>query len=115
MLFFYVPDEDVENKTGHYALLRAVDGGFTSSVKLLLNLGKVELDLRDSDCRRLLSQVASKGYESIVKMLLYIRMVEVDSKDSYSRTALSYAVFDRIWFNCKATTRYRESQNRFEG
>jgi ankyrin repeat protein len=53
-------------------------------VKLLLKSGKVDVDLKDSDSKILLSRAAENGHETVVKLLLKSRKVDVNLKDSDS-------------------------------
>ena len=47
-------------------------------VKLLLDIGEVDVDWKDNDDRMPLSWAAEKGREAIVKLLLDIGKVDVD-------------------------------------
>jgi ankyrin repeat protein len=61
-------------------------------IKLLLETGKIEVDLKDKDGRTPLLWVAGEGHEAVIKLLLGTGKVEVDLKDSLGRTLLSRAV-----------------------
>ncbi|KAL5328321.1 hypothetical protein ACEPPN_001820 [Leptodophora sp. 'Broadleaf-Isolate-01'] len=74
-------------------LLSFVAGeGHEDTVKLLLETGKVEADLKDGKSGRTsLSYAAQNGHEAVVKLLLETGKVEADSKDRDSKTPLSWA------------------------
>ncbi|KAF2685037.1 hypothetical protein K458DRAFT_430639 [Lentithecium fluviatile CBS 122367] len=60
-------------------------------VKLLLQIGKVDVDSRDNSGRTPLSWAAEKGNETMVKLLLESGKVDVDSKDNSGQTPLFWA------------------------
>ncbi|RYP47387.1 hypothetical protein DL768_006555 [Monosporascus sp. mg162] len=89
-------------------LLYAAEIGYEDIVKLLLETGKVDADLKEENNQTPLSYAAKNGHKGIVKLLLEtgkvdadskcivkllleMGKVDVDSKDSYDRTPLLYA------------------------
>ncbi|KAL8364524.1 hypothetical protein RB595_003687 [Gaeumannomyces hyphopodioides] len=61
-------------------------------VKLLLAIGKVDVDAKDNDGRTSLSWAAENGHEAVVKLLLATGKVDVDAKDKrWGQTPLSWA------------------------
>ncbi|KIN05220.1 hypothetical protein OIDMADRAFT_51037 [Oidiodendron maius Zn] len=58
-------------------------------VKLLLETGNVDTDLKDKDGRTPLLWAAQWGHEAIVKLLLETGKVDAESKDKDGRTLLS--------------------------
>lgn len=61
-------------------------------MKLLLETGKVDVDLKSDSGWTPLSWAAERGREAVVKLLLETGKVDMDSKDSkYGRTPLSWA------------------------
>ncbi|RYP20837.1 hypothetical protein DL765_002571 [Monosporascus sp. GIB2] len=69
-------------------LLYAAENGFEGVVKLLLETGKVDANLKDKVGRTPLSYAAEKGHGSIVKLLLETRKVDVNLEDKDGRTPL---------------------------
>lgn len=57
-------------------------------IKLFLELGKVDADLKDHYSQTWLSYAAEKGDEVIVKLLLESGKVDADSKDKYNQMLL---------------------------
>ncbi|KAI9782385.1 MAG: hypothetical protein M1839_005258 [Geoglossum umbratile] len=64
--------------------------GLADIVQILVELGGVELDSKDSNDRTPLSWAAWKGHETVVELLL-AKAADVDSKDSSGRTSLLWA------------------------
>jgi ankyrin repeat protein len=60
-------------------------------VKLLLQIGKVDVNSRDKSGRTPLSWAAEKGDETLVKLLLESGKVDVDSKNNSGQTPLFWA------------------------
>lgn len=60
-------------------------------VKLLLDMGKVDVDSKDYSGRTPLSWATEDGHEAVMKLLFDTGKVYVDSKDKYRRTPLSWA------------------------
>jgi hypothetical protein len=66
--------------------------GMKRMLSILLDTGKVDVDVKDEDGRTPLSWAAQNGHEAVVKLLLNTGKVNVDAKDSqYSVTPLSWA------------------------
>jgi len=61
-------------------------------VKLLLETGEVDVNLKDWDSRTPLLWAAKNGHEAVVKLLLKTGEVDLDSKDCDGRTPLLWAV-----------------------
>lgn len=74
-------------------LCEATRRGIGRVIKLLLETGKVNINLKDGSGRTPLSLVAEKGYKTIVKLLLKTSKVDINLKDHsrYRRTPLSFA------------------------
>ena len=66
--------------------------GHETVVKLLLETGKVDVELKDNYGRTPLSWAAERGHEAVVKLLLETGKVDVELKEGgYGRTPLSWA------------------------
>jgi hypothetical protein len=77
---------------GQTPLLWAAEQGHKAVVKLLLETGKVDIDVKDSSGWTPLLWAAEQGHEAVVKLLLEIGKVDVNSKDSrYGQTPLLWA------------------------
>ena len=77
-------------------LLSAARNGHEPVVRHILEIGKIDVDLRDNDFgRTLLSWAAEEGHEAVVKLLLETGKVDADSKDNNGRTPLSWAAGKR--------------------
>ena len=74
---------------GKTLLSRAAEGGHESIVRLLLEIGKVEVNLIDREDQMPLLRAARGGHESVVKLLLETGKVMVDSTGTYGRPPLS--------------------------
>jgi hypothetical protein len=74
------------------ALSRAAEGGHGAVVKMLLETGKVDVNLKDKDGQTPLSRAVSNGYEAVVKMLLETSNVDVNLKDKDGQMPFSRAV-----------------------
>jgi len=61
-------------------------------VKLLLDTGKVDIDVKDVSGSTPLSRAAMNGHEALVKLLLDTGKVDVDSKGRDGHTPLSLGV-----------------------
>jgi ankyrin repeat protein len=62
--------------------------GVEAVVKLLLNIGQVNVDSKDSYTRTPLSWAAENGHEAVVKLLLETGQVNTDAKDRSGQTPL---------------------------
>jgi ankyrin repeat protein len=61
-------------------------------VKLLVETGKVDLNIKDEkDQRTALSWAAGNGFDEVVKLLLETRKIDINAKDRNDRTPLSWA------------------------
>jgi len=58
-------------------------------IKLLLKIGKINIDLKDYHKRTPLSWAAEGGRKTVVKMLLKIGKINIDLKDYRGQTPLS--------------------------
>ncbi|RYP81792.1 hypothetical protein DL769_001832 [Monosporascus sp. CRB-8-3] len=85
-------DVDVNIETSSQTPLSwAAERGHVAVVKLLLETGKVDMDLKDDISGRTpLSWAAAGGHEAVVKLLLEPGKVDMDSKDGSGRTPLSW-------------------------
>jgi ankyrin repeat domain-containing protein 50 len=72
-------------------LLSAAKKGDESVIRLLLETGKVNLDLEDENRRTLLSWAVEKGHEAVVRVLLETGKVNPDLKDLHNETPLLWA------------------------
>ena len=79
------------NRYGVTPLSLAAQKGYEAIVKLLLDTGKVDADLKGKDGRTPLWLAAQNGHEAIVKLLLDTGKVDADAKDIDGRTPLSLA------------------------
>ena len=61
---------------------------FKIVVKLLLEIGKVEIDFKNKYNRTPLREAVENRHKAVVKLLLKISKIEVDSKDKDGRTPL---------------------------
>ncbi|KAJ5653773.1 hypothetical protein N7490_000776 [Penicillium lividum] len=95
-LFLDSKETEVDSKDSEYQrtpLSWAAENGHETVVKLLLQTGKVDVDLKDVYQQTPLSWAAGNGHEAVVKLLLRTGEVDVDTKDSlYQQTPLSWAV-----------------------
>ena len=76
---------------GQTPLLWAVRKGHTAVVQLLLNTGKVHVDIKDRIGRTSLSYAAQNGANKVVQLLLNTSKVDVDAEAYNGRTPLSFA------------------------
>ena len=60
-------------------------------VNLLLEVGRVEVDSKDSYGRTPLSWAAENGHNAVVRLLLETRKADVDSKNESGQTPLLLA------------------------
>ena len=60
-------------------------------VKLLVDMGKANVDPKDGYGRTPLSWAAAGGHEAVVKLLVDTGKVDVDSEDVFGQTPLSRA------------------------
>ena len=60
-------------------------------VKLLVEMGKVDVDLKDTYDWTPLWWAATQGHKDVVKLLVKIGKVDINSKDKDSRTPLWWA------------------------
>lgn len=81
-------------------------------IKLLLETGKIEVDLKDKDGRTPLLWVAGEGHEAVIKLLLGTGKVGVDLKDSLGRTLLSREVERKYERRDQAIMNDRSSEGR---
>jgi hypothetical protein len=65
--------------------------GHEAVVKMLLAIGKVEVDSKDNNGRTPLLWATQNGHEAVVRLLLATGKVDVDSKDNNGRTPLLWA------------------------
>ncbi|KAE8369205.1 ankyrin repeat-containing domain protein [Aspergillus caelatus] len=72
-------------------LSQAIQNSDTSTLKLLIGSGKVDLDRPDDEGRTPFSRAAEHSDRSIMKLLIDSGGVNLDSKDKNGRTPLSYA------------------------
>src|SRR5436190_1537123 len=82
-------------------LLRAAMKGREDVVKLLLETGKANVNLKDHNGRTPLSFAAQNGYYNVVKLLLATGKAEIDVKDDTGKTPLLWATADRWWLAMK--------------
>ena len=75
-------------------LSQAAWNGNEAIVKLLLETGEVDVDLKSSDDRTPLFRAACSGHEAAVKLLLDTDKVEIDSRDSDGQTPLLRAALN---------------------
>lgn len=75
---------------GRTLLLRAAENGYEVVFKLLLAIGKADIDKKDNSGRTPLSWAVGGGHEAVVELLLD-KGAHVKLKDKYGRTPLSYA------------------------
>jgi ankyrin repeat protein len=61
----------LKDKYNQTPLSVAAGKGHAAVVKLLLEIGKANIDLKDSYGRTPLSRAAEKGYEAVVKLMKY--------------------------------------------
>jgi ankyrin repeat protein len=83
-------DIDSKDNYGQTPLLWAAESGHEAVVKLLLEMGKADVDC-NCNGRTPLSYAAENGHEAVVKLLLETGRADVDSRDKYSWTPLSFA------------------------
>lgn len=77
---------------GGYGLLTlATQRSHIEIIRLLLQTGKVDVDLKDNGGRTPLSWAAEFGEEGVVELLLGTGSVDVNLKDNQGRTPLSWA------------------------
>ena len=69
--------------------------GHEAVVKLLLKMGKADVDAKDKSSWTPLSHASKCGNEAVVKLLLEISKADVNAKDKHSRTPLSLAAESR--------------------
>jgi ankyrin repeat protein len=62
--------------------LLAVEKGHKVVVKVLLEIGKANINLKDSNKQTALLLVVEKGYKVVVKVLLEIGKANINLKDS---------------------------------
>ncbi|KAJ6102456.1 hypothetical protein N7486_004883 [Penicillium sp. IBT 16267x] len=86
-------DVDVKDtESGRTPLSWAAENGHDTIAKMLLDTGKVDVDMKDLNGRTPLSWAAENSHDTIVKMLLDTGKVDVDASDTeYGRTPLSWA------------------------
>lgn len=80
-----------KNLWGRGLLTLATQRGHIEIIRLLLQTGKVDVDLKDIEGRTPLSWAAECGNEGVMKLLLQTGRVDVDLKDNQGRTPLSRA------------------------
>jgi ankyrin repeat protein len=82
---------NVADDYGWTPLFWAAANGHEAIVKLLLDIGKVDADLKDDYGQTPLSWAAENGHEAIVKLLLDTGKVDADLKNNSGQTPLSWA------------------------
>jgi ankyrin repeat protein len=68
--------------------------GVEDVVKLLLDIGEVDVDSKDNDGQTPLSWACENGHAAVIKLLLETGKVNFDSKDSGGLTPLSWAALN---------------------
>ncbi|KAF5675926.1 ankyrin repeat-containing protein [Fusarium denticulatum] len=84
-----------DTKNSQTPLLLASRNGHEAVVKMLLDIGKVNIDARDKGGQTPLSCAAENGHEVVVEMLLDTGKVDVDARDKGGRTLLWLASRNR--------------------
>lgn len=80
-----------EGPRGHSPLSLAARKGHEAIVKLLLETGRMNIDMKDFNGWTPLAWAAYMGHEAVMKLLLETGRVDVESSDSGRRTPLSWA------------------------
>ncbi|OAA65130.1 Ankyrin repeat-containing domain protein [Akanthomyces lecanii RCEF 1005] len=83
--------EPKDSKYGQTPLSWAVRNGHDKAVKLLLDMGKANINSRDRIGRTPLIWASENGHDAVAKLLLVTGKANVDSEDNYGRTPLSWA------------------------
>jgi ankyrin repeat protein len=85
----------VESQYSQMSLWLAVKNGHEVVVKLLLKIGKADIENKDEYGRTALLRAVMNKHEAMVKLLLEIGKADVENKDEYGQTALSRAVMNK--------------------
>lgn len=86
-----IVDTSMRDNGGRTLLSHAAENGNEAVVKLLLGMGKADIDSRDTSGRTSLSRAAENGHEAVAKLLLEMGKADVDAKDTYGQTPLRWA------------------------
>jgi hypothetical protein len=81
------------DESGRTPLSWAAENGQEAVVRLLLEMGKVDVDSKDNNGWTPLSLATGNGQNAIVKLLLDTGKVDVESKDKYGLAPLSFAAW----------------------
>ncbi|MCJ1293322.1 hypothetical protein MMC34_004876 [Xylographa carneopallida] len=85
-------DADVRDTCGWTPLAWALDRpGDLTAVKILVEVGGVDVNRQDDSGRAALSWAASEGFEDICRYLLQVPGIQANLQDRTGRTPLSYA------------------------
>ena len=86
-------NNDFKDNSGRTPLSWAAGEGHGAVVKMLLDIGNVDVESKDYSDRTPLSYAAVEGHEAVVKVLLDTGKVDVDSMDTSGRTPLLWAAW----------------------
>jgi ankyrin repeat protein len=91
---FWIVSPHSKDWNGRTPLHIATMEGHEAIVRLLLEIGQVDIDSKDNDRQSPLWWAIYKGHEAIVKLLLQTGQVDIDLKDKYDRTPLYIAAME---------------------